>query len=330
MSSDSSPIAHRVVFAAPERVEIERVELPEPRADEVRVGGVISLISPGTELALLHRLHPGFEIPGFNWARYPFKAGYSLAGRVERGGGGFEVGARVFASTAHSTRANVHRDFVVPLPEGLSDRDAAFVWLAKIAWTALLQAPPRPGESAVVIGLGLVGNLAAQCLRLAGARVVATDRSARRRELAAACGIEVLEPAAFDPFQDPIDMAEAGRPTLVVDAVGSEATIPWSLNTAAPRGRVVLLGAPRKPLLINPYLHIMRKGLAWIGAHEMHGNGPALPETLDRILRALADRSLVVDPLVRAVVPMTRAVEAYAQLDADPEGPPALLLDLTQ
>jgi len=311
-------------------MEVEAFDPAAPGENEIAVRGVLSLISPGTELSLLHRTHPGFEIPGFSWAKYPFDAGYSLAGVAESDAPGVPTGTRVFARTGHATRSNVHREFVLPLPAGLSDRRAAFLWLAKIAWTAVLQAPPGPGERAVVIGLGLVGNLAAQCMRLAGAEVVATDRSPRRCELARACGIEVAEPGTFERFQDPLDLGRDGRPALVVDAVGSSETILFALKLAAPRGRVVLLGAPRRPVTIDAYLYIMRKGLAWIGAHEMYGNDPDLPARLGMLATALADERVVVDPLVRGMVPLSRAAEAYAQLDADPEGPPGLLLDLSR
>jgi len=324
----SAAPVRRAVFSGPGECRVETAELPLPLPGEVRVRARLSLISPGTELALLHRTHPGFEIPGFGWARYPFWPGYSLVGSAETEGESIAAGARVFARAPHATRSNVARAAVFGLPDMVSDEQAAFLGLAKIAWTAVLQAPPRPGEHVVVVGLGLVGNLAAQLMRLAGAEVVGTDLSAARREIGRACGIEVAEPDAFEPFRDPVDLRPAGRPTLVVDAVGSAATIDTCLNLVAPRGRVVLLGAPRSPVTVDAYLQIMRKGVAWIGAHEMHGEGEAVPATIERLIGALGAGSLRVEPLIRGTFPLEEAGAAYAALGSDPEGPPGVFLDL--
>lgn len=172
--------------------------VPRPGPGELLVANRATLISPGTELG---------GVPGMranpNPQAVPRKFGYSSAGVVQEAGAGCEdapAGLEVACMGAgyalHSDYVVVPRNLVVPKPEGLSFEEAAFAHLAATALHAVRRADVRIGEHFLVVGLGMLGQLAVQIGRTAGAHVAAMDRLASRRELAQRGGAElVVEPS---------------------------------------------------------------------------------------------------------------------------------------
>jgi predicted dehydrogenase/threonine dehydrogenase-like Zn-dependent dehydrogenase len=123
--------------------------------------------------------------------------GYSSAGIVTDVGEdtpGFRVGDRVTAAGAgyanHAEAAFIPRNLVVPLPDGVDFESAAFVTVGSVALQGLRQAGPNLGENVLVIGLGLVGQLAAQLLKAAGCRVFGVDLDQARVDLAIELGAD--------------------------------------------------------------------------------------------------------------------------------------------
>ena len=177
--------------------------------------------------------------------------GYSSAGIVTDVGDdtpGFRVGDRVTASGAgyanHAEAAFIPRNLVVPLPDGVDFESAAFVTVGSVALQGLRQAGPNLGENVLVIGLGLVGQLAAQLLKAAGCRVFGVDLDQARVDLAIelgadggsvtgdarASGAAFTERRGFDSIlvtadttsNDPVTLAgELARDRAVVVAVGA-------------------------------------------------------------------------------------------------------------
>ena len=105
----------------------------------------------------------------------PIPLGYSLAGRIIESGreaGNYAPGTRVACAGAalanHAEFNAVPKHLTVPIPEGVSDEDAAFVTLGAIALQGVRVAAPTLGERAVVMGLGLLGQLTVQLLKANG------------------------------------------------------------------------------------------------------------------------------------------------------------------
>ncbi len=131
--------------------------------------------------------------------------GYSLAGTVAEVGEGvadLAPGDRVACAGAgyavHAEFVSVPRNLVARVPEGVDLRHAAFVTLGAIALHGVRRGAPALGENALVVGLGLVGQLAAQFLRASGARVAVSDLDRGRMDLAARLGADLV----LDPDQD--------------------------------------------------------------------------------------------------------------------------------
>ena len=126
----------------------------------------------------------------------PRPFGYSNAGVVVAQGEGCEdipLGTRVACMgggyAQHATHACVPRNMAVPIPDGVSDGDAASIHLVATALNAVRRGAFQIGEHIAVAGLGLVGQFACQWARIAGSHVMGLDQLPMRLEKAAACGL---------------------------------------------------------------------------------------------------------------------------------------------
>src|SRR6266545_5703718 len=121
--------------------------------------------------------------------------GYSLCGEVVEVGAGVEelsVGQRVACAgnlyALHAEYNWVPRNLCVPVPDGVKGEHAAFTTVGAIAMQGYRQSEAGLGESALVVGLGLVGQLLVQILRAAGVVVLGLDPSLERCRLAERMG----------------------------------------------------------------------------------------------------------------------------------------------
>ena len=283
-----------LVFSAQHVCEISTYELPtELGPREVLIRNRLGLISPGTELAMFCRTHPGFAVEG-HWARYPYAPGYCGVGTVEAVGAAvtdLEPGMRVVHQANHSSATRQPAAAVIRV-DSLADERAVFLKLLGIALTPQLLAPVRLGEPALVIGLGLVGNLAAQVCRVAGAHpVTAVDRSAARTRTARACGLDARER---------VDGLQA---SYVIEAVGLAPALRAALDSVSLDGRVVVLSSPRESIEIDPYFDIHHRGVQLIGAHEWRRTREQRAPYDAFLEHLLATERVAVDPLVTHRVP---------------------------
>ncbi|MBN1672076.1 MAG: zinc-binding alcohol dehydrogenase [Kiritimatiellae bacterium] len=264
----------QLVFPEKERLEIETIECDESlQPGQVWIRNRASLISAGTELAMFLQLHRGFHVPQATWAEYPFHPGYSVVGEVMAKGtdvSALNIGDLVHHRGKHATHAKVHQGQCIRVPAGCAPETAAFYTLLHHAITALRVAPVVFGQHVVVLGMGLIGNLAAQTYRLAGAGLVAgADPSVKRLELAKTCGAIDL---AFNVKDKPLsgwveqELGEHGA-EIIVDAVSTQQALDAAMKAVADRGRVVIVGCPRVPIELDLYFDLHRKGAQLIGAN---------------------------------------------------------------
>ena len=124
--------------------------------------------------------------------------GYSLSGTVvEVGSGlpGIRVGQRVACGGAeyahHAEFVYVPKNLMVPVPDEVSLPHAAFATIGAIAMQGFRQAGLQLGETACVVGLGLLGQIMVRILRAAGMHAVGVDLSPSRCELGRAGGAKL-------------------------------------------------------------------------------------------------------------------------------------------
>ena len=192
--------------------------------------------------------------------------GYSLAGVVVAVGAGaeeFKVGQRVACAgnqfALHAEYNWVPKNLCVAVPETVSSLHAAFTTVGSIAMQGFRQAEAKLGETACVIGLGLVGQILVQILRAAGLRVVGIDVSKERCALAEACGAVICAipgDSSFGALQAKLSEISggAGADHIFLTAGGNtNQPVEIAAELARDRARVTDIGKCKLDLPWNAY-----------------------------------------------------------------------------
>ncbi|MER5730680.1 bi-domain-containing oxidoreductase [Streptomyces sp. NPDC002138] len=265
--------------------------------------------------------------------------GYSLCGVVEQVGAGIDdvaVGDLVAcAGNEHALHAELNwvpKNLYARVPDGLAARYAAFGTVGSIALQGVRRGEPQLGETALVIGLGLIGQLVVQLLAASGVRVIGADPDPGRCELAerlgaAACG----DPASAAVEAAVAELTGGHGVDQVYLAAGGGSNQPVELAAALSRdrGRVVDIGKCRLDLPWNAYYE---KELD-VRFSRSYGPGRYDPEyelegrdypigyvrwterrNLACFLDLLARGSVDVEPLVSHIADFDDAVETYQRL----------------
>jgi 2-desacetyl-2-hydroxyethyl bacteriochlorophyllide A dehydrogenase len=276
--------AQVLVFPEPRRAVLEEHDVPDPGAGQVLVRSLVTLISTGTDLTAYSGDFPR-DRPS-SWARYvkyPFRPGYSsVAEVVSLGSGveGFAVGQHVFNRASHTSLAVQPVDRLVPLPEAVPIEEAAFAGISSIAMNGVRMAELALGEAVVVVGMGIVGEMAMQYARLSGAfPLVAVDLSDQRLENATRFGAT----HAVNPGREelPARLAEITRgrkADAVFEVTGNPNVIPSLPPLIRRGGRLILLGSPRGPSTLDFHDEVHTFGLRVIGAHASNTPQHELPD----------------------------------------------------
>src|SRR5258708_1581292 len=187
--------------------------------------------------------------------------GYSAAGTVLEVGsdaGNFRVGDRVACAgvgyASHAEVLSVPKNLCVRLPEHLSFEAAAFGTLGAIALQGVRLAELTLGESVVVIGLGLIGQITVQLLKANGCHVFGIDLDASKIELAETLGADAGCAPDNDAKRRVMEWSRGrgGDAVLITAATSSNQPVELAGEISRAKGRVVVVGAvglniPRKP-----------------------------------------------------------------------------------
>jgi predicted dehydrogenase/threonine dehydrogenase-like Zn-dependent dehydrogenase len=182
----------------------------------------------------------------------PQPLGYSCAGVVQavgEGVEGFAAGDRVACAGAgyanHAELVCVPENLAALVPDGLPLDRAAFATLGAIALQGIRIADPKLGEIAVVVGLGLIGQLTVQLLAANGCRVLGVDIDERRVKQALDLGAEwATSPESLaSGWSNPAGSGYGVDFALVTASAESAAPIQLSAELCRQKGRVVVVGA---------------------------------------------------------------------------------------
>jgi predicted dehydrogenase/threonine dehydrogenase-like Zn-dependent dehydrogenase len=268
--------------------------------------------------------------------------GYSLCGVVTEVGSGaaeFQVGQLVAAAgneyALHAEYNWIPVNMCVPVPRDVAPEHAAFATVGAIAMQGVRQAEVQLGETACVIGLGLVGQLAVRLLIAAGVRVVGLDLNADRCRLAEQAGAVrcgAPEGAGLAAVEQALAELTAGRGAdhVLITAGGhSNGPAEIAAQLARDRARVVDIGKTRLDLPWNAYydkeLDVRFSRSYGPGRYdtryELEGiDYPAgyvrwtERRNLGCFLDLLARKDLEVESLVSATFPIEAATSAYEDL----------------
>jgi 2-desacetyl-2-hydroxyethyl bacteriochlorophyllide A dehydrogenase len=263
-----------IIFTTVNQAELlEEPFCMEPAPGKVLVQTAFSTISSGTERAnLTGDLNISYGKPQAV-AQFPRRGGYSTSGTVLKVGAGVHSlapGDRVaMIHTTHSQFLEVEEENALKLDDGISMQEAAIWHIATFPLAAIRKCRLEIGESAIVMGQGILGMMAVKMLRMAGAApIIAVDPVPEKRQAALALGAD----AALDPFAP--DFAERVRLltgngcSVAIEVTGNGQALDMILDCMARFGRVALLGCTRNSsFTIDYYRKVHAPGITMVGAH---------------------------------------------------------------
>lgn len=224
-----------IVYDGVDQVRLGEVTLPECGPKQVVAKTLYTFVSPGTELRVLGG-HYGAA------GNYPLVPGYAAISEIVEAGAevrGLRVGDRI--SCRNSARfadmnvmwggeAGMHvydtetEDTPVLLPPGLTDEQClpyAAAEVAAISLRGVEAADPKEGETALVIGQGMIGQFSAMFLKLRGAKVVVADIDANRLAESVQAGVSAAVDLSQPGADDRVARLGNGGFDIVVEASGS-------------------------------------------------------------------------------------------------------------
>lgn len=253
---------------------LEEVPAPQVKTGYVLIQTTRSLVSLGTERMLVEfgkanlidkarqqpdkvkqvldkiktdGLQPTLEAV-FNKLGQPIPLGYCNVGKViavGRGVAEFKVGDRVASNGNHAEIVCVPKNLVAKIPDNVSDDEAAFTVIGSIGLEGIRLIKPELGETIVVVGLGLIGLMAAELLVANGCRVVGIDFDQDKVDLAENKGIIAINPAkGTNPvkFVEDLTNGVGADGVLITASTKSDDVIHEACEMSRKRGRIVLVG----------------------------------------------------------------------------------------
>jgi predicted dehydrogenase/threonine dehydrogenase-like Zn-dependent dehydrogenase len=235
----------------------------------------------------------------------------------------------------HAEFISVPRNLCALVPDELDLQTASTVTLGAIALQGVRRADPTLGETFVVIGLGILGQLTSQLLRASGCRVIGIDVNRDRIELARSLGMNIgLHP------EDAFDVEQVTRLTdgygadgvIITAATPSDAVVSSAFKMCRKKGRVVLVGDVGLALNRSDFYtkeidfrisasygpgrydnNYEEKGLDYPLAYVRWTENRNMSE----YLKLLAEKKLQIGPMVSATYDLDEAPTAYNYLLAD-------------
>jgi predicted dehydrogenase/threonine dehydrogenase-like Zn-dependent dehydrogenase len=281
--------------------------------------------------------------------------GYSGAGVVAEVGAGvdeFAPGDRVACAGAqcafHAEVVRVPKNLVVPIPENVGFDAASSVALGAIALQGVRRAQPTLGETFVVIGLGILGQLTVQLLRANGCRVIGVDLDRSRIALAARHGMSFgVHPDDTDDVRQVARLTGgAGADGVIITAAGpTDAIVSAAFRMCRKKARVVLVGdvgldLQRADFYVKELDFLISTSYGpgrYDAQYEEGGLDYPLAyvrwtenRNMAEYLRLIADGALDLKPLIAAVHPIDAVDAAYRSLQGGAEKPLMVLLSYPQ
>lgn len=194
------------------------------------------------------------------------------------------------------------------LPENVPFEHAAMIEAISVAVHGVGLLPLKLGDSAVVVGSGMIGLLVIQVLRLSGAGlIVAVDLEDNKLELARQLGADVTLNPSRDNVAERVIAMTAGRGAdCAVDAVGATAPIKMCVASVRKGGSISLIGniTPNIELPLQP---VVTRQLTLYGSCASNGE---IPQCIDLLARG----AIKVDPIISARAPLAEGPEWFRRL----------------
>ena len=343
-----------IVYTDVNQIVTRELQLPACEENEIVVRTHYTMVSPGTELRVLGG-HYGAA------GKFPLIPGYSVVGEVTSVGAqvkGFRVGDMISGRNPKAVpgihahwggQASMHvyatsgEDRPVLLPAGAKAMDYVIAEVAAISFRGVEAANPKAGETAIVLGQGIIGSFSAHWLHARGCRVIVADiepgrlKGAMARGMAAA--VRVGEPDALERLL----MLCNGGADIVVESSGSSAgaLLAYKLVRRKPQNygkeykvepigfyhqdwpRLVMQANYLEPVSINPFAFFNGEGITILAPKDRG------VEDRQKVVEAIRRGEIRASDFVQRVVPFSDAPAAYAALRDDKNNNFSLVFDWT-
>ena len=320
------------------------VETPAPGPDEVLVRVTHSAIC-GTDLKIFTGAIP---------VGYPRIMGHEMSGELVGGydGDGLKRGDRVvvdpvvYCGACFNCRAGqtnlcpngtllgrdanggfaeyvvAPRTHVFRLPETIEPRTAPAIQVVTTCVHAQRRANIFPGQSVVVVGLGVTGQLHAQLAKARGAYpVIGITRSAWKRKLAEELGADITLPAGADAIRRVVEATSGRGPDVVIETTGIVRSIADAMTMARLGGTLVLFGITTAAEGALPFYQLYFKELNIVNTRAAKGED--FPDSIDLVARGVVKLL----PLVTQVMPLSELAPAIDMLKTDVDGRMKIILE---
>lgn len=331
--------ARALWLTGPRNLEFRVGEISAPGPDQVLVRSRLSGISHGTEMLVYRGQVPpdlSLDLPTMAGSfAFPVKYGYASVGEIEAVGANVESlhpGDLVFTLHPHQDHYVVPATMPTRLPEGTAAEAAVFLANLETAVNVMLDANIRFGETVVIFGQGVVGQLITMLARRSGAsEVFAIDPITQRRERSLTSSAGSALPPDSDLADRIRDMTGSRGADVVIEASGSPAAMQQALDCVAIQGTLVVAswyGTKPVSLLLGGAFH---RGRVRIISSQVGMIDPALaPRWTSARRRDLAISLLDDLPLTGLIthrVPFSQAADAYRLVDTQPDEVLQVVLD---
>ncbi len=327
--------------------------VPELKENEALIKVHASLISPGTEMNGVknRRANPVDQ-------NEENRFGYANAGEILEIKGdakGLKPGMRIAAMgggfALHANYACVPVNLIVPIPDNVSYGQASYACLGATSLQAVRRTVPELGEYGMVLGQGIVGNLASQLCQLSGARVLGWESLKTRAEIAKACGItKIVNYLEEDAVEAAKEFAAPYGNDFAIFAFGGDGDAAYKsvldcMKVSADghqMGRIVLVGGCQVKIgggAASGNIDVRSSARTGPGYHDPAWEyGADYPNAfiqftttrnLELIVRLISENKLLVDPLTTHNLPLEEAGKAADMLIGTPDQAMGIVLEMS-
>lgn len=195
---------------------------------------------------------------------------------------------------------------VYEVPDAISDSAAPLLQVLAVCIHGQRNAPISPGDSVLIIGLGVSGLLHLQVARSRGAgTLIGITRSASKRAVAERLGADLtLDPSDPDLKAKVADVTEGRGPDVIIDCAGQVETLASAIDLVRPGGQVVLFGTITADRGALPFYSLYLKELTVTNPRS------AKPEDFPAAIELAASGRVQLEPLITNTFPLEGAQEA--------------------
>ena len=203
---------------------------------------------------------------------------------------------------------------IYPMPDNLAFEHAAMIEPVSVAVHAVKRTPITKGDTAAVIGAGMIGLLVVQALKAAGCgKIIAVDLADEKLKLAQTLGASLgINPKSTDAVQAIRDTTDGRGADVTMEVVGATPTVKTAVESARKGGHVTLVGN-LAPEVDFPLQSVVTRELTIYGSCASNGE---YPECIDLLARGV----IQAEPLISAKAPLEKGADWFDRLYAAEAG----------